>query len=136
MRKLSIGIIFLILVSGCGRTEDAQNLPATPSHGPIKPVVPTLTDLPNGPEAENRFISTLQRAGIRFADRDKTITMGRTVCASLQTNAVLGVTANTQSLDHISDRLTKGTEFTADQSGVIIGASIGAFCPEFSYLGN
>ncbi|MEC3953345.1 DUF732 domain-containing protein [Nocardia sp. CDC153] len=99
-------------------------------------MVPTLTDIPGGPEAENLFIATLQRAGIRFSDRDKTIGMGRTVCASLQTNAVLGVAANTQSLDHISDRLTKGTEFSADQAGVIIGASIGAFCPEFSYLGN
>ncbi|GAB2516122.1 hypothetical protein GCM10027167_18410 [Nocardia heshunensis] len=90
----------------------------------------------DGPAAEDLYISTLQQAGVRFQDRTQTIAMGRTVCASLQTNTVLGSTADSRQLDHISDRITKSAEFTVDQSGVIIGASIGAFCPEFSYLGN
>ncbi|MFE3193991.1 DUF732 domain-containing protein [Nocardia sp. NPDC059240] len=136
MYRIAIGIVLLILAAGCERTEDAQVLPSTTSRKPIKPVIPRITDLLDGPAAENLYISTLQQAGVRFQDRPRTVSMGRTVCASLQTNTVLGATADSSLLDHISDRITMGTEFTVDQSGAIIGASIGAFCPEFSYLGN
>ncbi|MGW4248336.1 DUF732 domain-containing protein [Nocardia sp. NPDC004722] len=136
MYRIAIGIVLLILAAGCERTEDAQVLPATTSRKPIKPVIPRITDLLDGPGSEDLYISTLQQAGVHFSDRAQTVSMGRTVCASLQTNTVLGATADSRQLDHISDRITKGTEFAADQSGIIIGASIGAFCPEFSYLGN
>ncbi|MVU77973.1 DUF732 domain-containing protein [Nocardia sp. ET3-3] len=136
MDKRAIGVAFLILLSGCARPDDAQSLPATTSRQPIKPIISTFADIPDGPGSEDLFISTLQRSGIRFQDRTKTVTMGRTVCASLQTNTLLGATADPRSLDHISDRITKGTEFTGDQSPIIIGASIGSFCPEFAYLAN
>ncbi|MFJ9365102.1 DUF732 domain-containing protein [Nocardia sp. NPDC101769] len=137
MHKIAVGIAFLILISGCDRSDDAQNLPVTTSHKPIKPVIPTVVDrLPDGPESENLYTSTLQRDGIQFQDRTKTVSMGRTVCAALQTNAVLGVAADPRSLDYIFDRIMKGTDYTLDQTALIIGASIGAFCPEFSYLGN
>ncbi|WP_162958289.1 DUF732 domain-containing protein [Nocardia yunnanensis] len=136
MYKIAIAIVLILLLSGCDRSDNAQNLPTTSPRKPIKPVISTFADIPDGPGSADLFLSTLQQAAIPVGDRDRTVTAGRTVCASMQTNTVLGATADASLLDHIADRLTKGTEFRREQTGVIIGAAIGAFCPEFAYLAN
>ncbi|MEV6773384.1 DUF732 domain-containing protein [Nocardia sp. NPDC051030] len=136
MHKIVAGIALLLLISGCQMSDDAQSIPGTTSRMPIKLVKSDIEYIPDGPGSKDVFIATLQKEGVEFKDRDVTAEMGRTVCASLQRNAVLGADVDSRVLDRISRRITKGTEFEMKQTGVIIGASISAFCPEFAYLAN
>ncbi|OMQ16384.1 hypothetical protein A7K94_0202880 [Modestobacter sp. VKM Ac-2676] len=77
------------------------------------------------PEADDRYLTTLSSAGLLNpgGDERKVIEVGRLVCALLATGQ--GDVYEAAVLVHQSG------EGTAREAGAIVGAAVGAYCPQY-----
>ncbi len=73
-------------------------------------------------QADDAFVAALARGGISIPDRSSAIAMARAVCAGLDTNQPSSV---------LAIKLVRDADLSPRQSGYFIGASVGAYCPEY-----
>ena len=69
------------------------------------------------------FVAALAKQGIGFPDHDTAIALGHTVCAGLD---------KTDKSSVLVMKLMKDTDLSLKQSSYFVGASISAYCPQYT----
>lgn len=122
MRKSTIipALVFTaIALGGC----------SAPAEAPPQPTI-TVTAEPEAPASPTRsyeeqaFIDAVEYQFGSITEQEATdiVDLGWNICLAL---------SESMTIDDLLFALTDGTGFTVDDAGFLIGASVGALCPEF-----
>jgi Protein of unknown function (DUF732) len=84
----------------------------------LLPAAPALAD-----PTDVAFVAALAKEGIVFTDQNTAVSIGHTVCAGLD---------KTNKTSVLAMKLMKDTDLSLKQSSYFVGASISAYCPQYT----
>jgi Protein of unknown function (DUF732) len=100
------------------RSAMAATLMTAALLGPFGAAVPTARADPN----DDKFITALQSQGITFQSPEAAIAAGHLVCTKL---------AQGETETQVAQDVINETDLDPYHAGYFVGASVGAYCPQF-----
>ena len=90
--------------------------------GPFGTAVPTVRADPN----DDKFLPALQSQGITYQSADAAIAAGHLVCMKLDQG---------ETETQVAQEVIDSTDLDPYHAGYFVGASVGAYCPQFGAQG-
>ena len=107
---------------GVPATAMAATLMTAAFLGPFGAAVPTVRADPN----DDKFLHALQSQGITYQSADAAIAAGHLVCTKVEQG---------ETETQIAHDIIDSTNLDPYHAGYFVGASVGAYCPQFAARG-